>query len=84
MRHSAGRFSRCTSHGGHYQQNLLWKPLPQGWETGARVPVGGDQPLRIPDKVLQVEAILTLPDGVPFAEVVETYTRNILAFPPPS
>jgi hypothetical protein len=27
--------------------------------------------------------LLTLPDGTPFSEVVETYTDEVLAFPQP-
>jgi hypothetical protein len=32
---------------------------------------------------LEHRAILTLPDGTPFSEVVESYTANVLAFPVP-
>jgi hypothetical protein len=31
--------------------------------------------------VLEHRAVLTLPDGKPFSEVVETYTGNVLAIP---
>ena len=60
---------------------LLWLPLPEGWETNA---VGtramrADQPM--PPKLLEHRAVLTMPDGTPFSEVVETYTSNVLAFP---
>jgi hypothetical protein len=27
--------------------------------------------------------VLSTPDGEPFSEVVETYTGDVLAFPPP-
>jgi hypothetical protein len=27
--------------------------------------------------------VLTLPDGTPFSEVIETYTEQVLAFPQP-
>ena len=60
---------------------LLWLPLPAGWEmnaTGAR-DLNADQPM--PSKLLEHRAVLTLPDGTPFSEVVETYTDNVLAFP---
>ena len=60
---------------------LLWLPLPAGWEmnaTGAR-DMNADQPM--PSKLLEHRALLTLPDGTPFSEVVETYTDNVLAFP---
>jgi hypothetical protein len=70
----------------HFQRHtlsstLLWLPLPAGWEmnaTGAR-DTGADQPM--PSKLLEHRAVLTLPDGTPFSEVVETYTDNVLAFP---
>lgn len=61
---------------------LLWQPLPEGWERGAAFPqAGGD--LDIPPLLLRHEAVLSLPDGTPFSLVIETYTRNVLAFPPP-
>jgi hypothetical protein len=66
----------------HFQRHtvssrLLWLPLPAGWEMkGAGA---GDQPM--PPKLLEHRAILTLPDGAPFSEVVETYTDQVLAFP---
>ena len=70
----------------HFQRHtlsstLLWLPLPAGWETdaaGARALRAG-QPM--PPKLLEHRAVLTLPDGTPFSEVVETYTSNVLAFP---
>jgi chorismate-pyruvate lyase len=82
----------------HFQRRtlsstLLWQPLPEGWEmrpqaAGRHVgepPVSGSRAneLRVPPQVLQHRAVLTLPDGTPFSEVVETYTRDILAFPAP-
>jgi hypothetical protein len=39
--------------------------------------------LTIPDHVLEHRAVLSTPDGEPFSEVVETYTAEVLAFPPP-
>jgi hypothetical protein len=72
----------------HFQRhtlsaNLLWLPLPAGWEMNpsARDAVAADQPM--PSKLLEHRAVLTLPDGTPFSEVVETYTDNVLAFTPP-
>lgn len=61
---------------------LLWHPLPEGWEMGAAVPAPGKGALRLPHDLLQHRAVLTLPDGTPFSLVVETYTANVLAFPP--
>jgi chorismate-pyruvate lyase len=63
---------------------LLWLPLPEGWETRASISDRNPAMLRIPDAVLEHRAVLTLPNGTPFSEVVETYTGDILAFPPPS
>ena len=39
--------------------------------------------LAIPAEVLRHRAVLTLPDGTPFSEVIETYTGEVLAFPAP-
>jgi hypothetical protein len=70
----------------HFQRHtlsstLLWLPLPAGWEMNAASArdVAADQPM--PSKLLEHRAVLTLPDGTPFSEVVETYTDNVLAFP---
>jgi chorismate-pyruvate lyase len=74
----------------HFQRHtisaqVLWWPLPEGWEmssaTTAAAAGGGE--LRMPAAVLQHRALLTLPDGTPFSEVVETYSGNVLAFPAP-
>jgi chorismate-pyruvate lyase len=73
----------------HFQRRtlsakLLWSPLPDGWEiTAAALPDAGAKTLRVPHEVLQHQAVLTLPDGTPFSEVVETYTEQVLAFPQP-
>lgn len=64
--------------------SLLWSPLPQGWEMGT--PLGqssNSRSLEIPSHVLQHRAVLTLPDGTPFSQVVETYTAEVLGFPEP-
>jgi hypothetical protein len=63
--------------------DLLWRPLRQGWEMGASAPANDDGPLAVPDHLLEHRAVLSTPDGEPFSEVVETYTREVLAFPSP-
>jgi hypothetical protein len=63
--------------------HLLWRPLPKGWEMGVSAPLEEDGALAIPDHVLEHRAVLSTPDGEPFSEVVETYTGEVLAFPPP-
>jgi hypothetical protein len=72
----------------HFQRHtisaqLLWLPLPEGWEMYPGVASSGSGKLVAPAAVLQHRALLTLPDGTPFSEVVETYTGNVLAFAPP-
>jgi hypothetical protein len=59
---------------------LLWLPLPEGWEmsAGANAAV-----VPMPATLLEHRAVLTLPDGTPFSEVVESYTAGVLAFPVP-
>ncbi len=63
--------------------DLLWRPLPKGWEMGAAPASDNKGALAIPDHVLEHRAVLSTPDGEPFSEVVETYTSEVLAFPPP-
>jgi chorismate-pyruvate lyase len=72
----------------HFQRHtlsavLLWSPLPDAWEMSTAAKTKGSSPLQIPPQVLQHRAVLVLPDGTPFSEVVETYTDQVLAFPPP-
>jgi chorismate-pyruvate lyase len=62
---------------------LLWTPLPQNWDMGAPLPAARGATLAIPHEVLEHRAVLTLPDGTPFSQVVETYTSEVLAFPEP-
>jgi len=62
---------------------LLWFPLPEGWEMNPIPPSAASSVLTIPSELLRHRALLTLPDGTPFSEVVETYTGGVLAFPVP-
>jgi chorismate-pyruvate lyase len=63
---------------------LLWSPLPEGWEGApAAWPDADAKTLVIPHDVLQHQAVLSLPDGTPISEVVETYSHDVLAFPQP-
>jgi chorismate-pyruvate lyase len=62
---------------------LLWSPLPEGWEM---LPQSEEKPgtrLQVPDQVLQHRAVLYTRANVPFSLVIETYTRDVLAFTPP-
>jgi chorismate-pyruvate lyase len=62
---------------------LLWHPLPENWEMNRPAKAEEAAWLRLPPHLLEHRAILTLPDGTPFSEVIETYSRNVLAFPFP-
>ena len=60
---------------------LLWSPLPQGWDSGAPLPPAGNRPLAIPPHLLQHRALLYTQDNRPFSLVVESYTAGVLARP---
>ena len=70
----------------HFQRRtlsakLLWRPLPDGWEMNAPSASAAVDPM--PANLLEHRAVLTLPEGTPFSEVVETYTSKVLGFPVP-
>lgn len=56
---------------------LLWSPLPDGWELQA-APAAHAGALAIPHDVLQHRAVLADAGGHPFAALVETYTSAVL------
>ena len=60
---------------------LLWSPLPQGWDSGAALPPASSRPLAIPPYVLQHRALLYTQDNRPFSLVVESYTAGVLVQP---
>ena len=60
---------------------LLWSPLPAGWDAGVPLPPATRHPLDIPAHVLQHRAVLVSGDNHPFSLVVESYTANVLAMP---
>ena len=60
---------------------LLWSPLPDGWEMRGPPPSNPGATLAIPREVLRHRAVLTRADGAPFSLVVETYSSTLLAFP---
>jgi hypothetical protein len=62
---------------------LLWSPLAEGWEM---LPQSEGKPgsrIEVPDQVLQHRAVLYTRANTPFSLVIETYTRDVLAFTPP-
>ncbi len=75
-------------HALHFQRHtlsarLLWTPLTPGWEMKSILAEQATGNLPVPAEVLEHRAVLTLPSGTPFSEVVEVYTGNVLAFPAP-
>ncbi|WP_426662274.1 hypothetical protein [Rhodanobacter aciditrophus] len=60
---------------------LLWSPLPPGWDSGAALPPPSRRPLAIPPHVLQHRALLYTQDNQPFSLVVESYTASVLSRP---
>ena len=63
---------------------LLWSPLPDGWDVaGQPLPRRAGYKLAIPLRVIEHRAVLRLPDGMPFSQVVETYSGAVLGTPPP-
>jgi chorismate-pyruvate lyase len=68
----------------HFQRHtvsseVLWQLLPEGWEMKPGSESAAAHELCTPAQVLRHRAVLTLPDGTPFSEVVETYTSAVLA-----
>jgi chorismate-pyruvate lyase len=60
---------------------LLWSPLPRGWEMpAASSTTVGREPLRIPHALLRHQAILYTSAQQPFSAVVETYTNHLFDF----
>ena len=57
--------------------------LPLGWEMHG-LPAATGQPLAMPHHLLQHRALLEDAQGRPFSALVETYTEQVLAFPPPA
>ena len=69
----------------HFQRHtisaqVLATLLPEKWwEMGPADLTARSAKLCLPSHVLEHRALLTLPDGTPFSEVVETYTADVLA-----
>ena len=62
---------------------ILWKPLPDGWEL---VPPPADSQgaaLAMPWRLFEHRAVIYNDKHEPFSEVREIFTREVLAFGPP-
>ncbi|TPV98569.1 MAG: hypothetical protein USCAAHI_01991 [Beijerinckiaceae bacterium] len=67
----------------NFSVEMLWKPLPDGWEL---LPPPDGKPgaaLAIPWRLFQHRALVYNAAHEPFSEVSEIYTREVLAFGPP-
>lgn len=62
---------------------LLWSPLPAGWENQATLPPATTAALAVPSHVLEHRAVLFDEANRPFSLVVESYTSQVLALHPP-
>ncbi len=68
-----------------FAASVLWRPLPEGWETKALAsPADAGKTLDMPDALFEHRALLYTEDGKPFSEVDEVYQRALLDFPPPT
>jgi len=65
-----------------YSVNVLWWPLPKGWETQLAPTASETTALDIPEVIFEHRAVLYA-DGLPFSEVHERYRRQLLSFPWP-
>jgi hypothetical protein len=66
----------------NFSVEILWKPLPDGWELG---PPPADRPgeaLAMPWWLFQHRAVIYNDKHEPFSEVREIFTREVLAFGP--
>ena len=63
---------------------LLWSPLPAGWEGASNATSWpSSDRLQLPAALFEHRAVLYTPDHRAIAEVHEVYQRDILAFPEP-
>jgi hypothetical protein len=63
--------------------DILWKPLPDGWELEPPPADKPGQELAMPWHLFQHRAVIYDGEHVPFSEVREIFTREVLAFGPP-
>lgn len=61
--------------------DVLFLPLPRGWEAKSWPQRQTTRPLQVPAEILRHRAVLTAADGEPFSLVSETYSRAVLIRP---
>jgi hypothetical protein len=59
---------------------ILWSPLPRGWEMSATPAERTHDELRIPHDLLRHSAVLYDSKLTPFSVVIETYTSGLFDF----
>lgn len=62
---------------------IVWKPLPDGWELGSVQPERPGEALAMPWQLFEHRAVIYNDKQQPFSEVREIFTREVLAFGPP-
>jgi hypothetical protein len=72
-----------------YAATLLWSPLPPQWEMQKELPstaasaTASTATLILPTALFEHRALVFGQDLRPISEVIETYQKGLLAFPPP-
>ncbi|HXZ02005.1 MAG TPA: hypothetical protein VEI03_18575 [Stellaceae bacterium] len=66
-----------------FAATVLWRPLPDAWETRPVPRFAGGASMPIPQALFEHRAVLYTKDGLAFSEVRETYQRPLLDFPLP-
>jgi chorismate-pyruvate lyase len=67
----------------NFSLEILWKPLPDGWELGRPPADRPGEALAMPWQLFQHRAVIYNDKHEPFSEVREIFTREVLAFGPP-
>ncbi len=63
-----------------FATTMVWHPLPEGWEMRPAPADHPEQVLAIPAVLFEHHAVLYSDQGVPFSEVAERYTSELLNF----
>ncbi len=66
-----------------YAAVVLWTPLPKGWEMHALPPDHPDAIMVVPTVLFEHRAVLYNEEQMPFSEVAEHYTSELLNFERP-
>ena len=67
-----------------FEMQVLWSPLEPGWESGIKTSTDVSKPLIFPQKIFEHRAVLYTTGQIPFSEVDEVYSGEVLAFAAPA